>query len=74
MLTYSRKEKSAKIVVIVLDLLYSMHLDRLGRQHQSTEPHSYKVRSPAGGEFVVGADDLRPGNILDRLVDALTAD
>jgi len=73
-LIYTKKDRTAKILVTITQVLYSMSL---GTESSASPVHrvvGYRVRSETGGELTTSPDSLRPGNALDHIVTALEND
>ena len=75
LLTYRRKKRLMKVPVVIAELIPPyMSGDVSGAKRKSIDEPSYVVRSAGGGTLHVGASALKPGTVLDRIVDAIGDD
>lgn len=73
LLLYRRKKRFVKVPVVVVELVPPGGRGGVAVESRKVaidEP-SYIVKSVSGGTLHVGAEVLKPGTVLDRIVDAL---
>ena len=69
--TYTKKTRRAKSLVTIIRVLESAYFDLESSTPLRLETDAYGIRSEFGGELTVSAENLRPGNVLDRINSAL---
>jgi hypothetical protein len=74
LLTIRRGRHRCRALVTISENIWRVSLDRESVDGTRTVLISYKVRSAHGGELVVDPENLRSGNILDRISDAIEED
>ena len=73
-LIHTYRSKAYKVLVTVIDFSWSGLVMQVGGKRNPVDTIIYKVRSEHGGTLSVRAQDLRPGNALDRIAAALADD
>jgi len=71
---YWKKERSAVVPAIVVHRVFQSCVGCSSHTDIRLFVASYVIRSEFGGEMIVPADQLRPGNALDRISVALEDD
>lgn len=72
LLLYRRKKRFVKVPVVVVELVPPFRKgDAIESRKVAIDEPSYIVKSVGGGTLHVGAEVLKPGTVLDRIVDAL---